>query len=205
MRPAAPVPTEEEAAERDAAVSEAFYRSIYRPATNPGRFNLVARLTYTVLGSKDRQVGGRLGGASVDLGQAWNHFGYAVTLTAMAGGVTLREDGSWSTPALLGGGPTLNLGRLALLQYGFLDLRLGYDFFYAPARSNDASARDPAFVAPHGPRLLVEMGLLATVARQRRFFHGFGAVVGYQPLVGSLSGGMPFTNTLIFGLSYWMG
>ncbi|HRI06265.1 MAG TPA: hypothetical protein PKW35_00540 [Nannocystaceae bacterium] len=205
-RPAEPVPTEEEAAERDAAASEAFYRSIYRPANNPGRLNVAARLTYSVLGSKDRQVGGRLGGLSVDVGQSWNRFGYAVTLTAMAGGVDLREGGSLRTAALLGGGPTVGLGRLALLQYGFLDLRLGYDFFYAPVRVSEAATETPAFVAPHGPRLVMQMGLMASPARARRFFHGFGAVVGYQPFIGSLGGGtMSFTNTLTFGISYWMG
>jgi len=204
-RPRGGVPTDEEAAEREVAATKAFYSSIYRPAENPGRFNLVGRLTYSVLASQDRAVNGRLGGASVDIGQSWNRIGYALTLTAFVGDLRLKEDFSVRSAAMLGGGPTLNLGRLALLQYGFADLRVGYDFYYVPTRASDPGAARPAAVAPHGPRVIVELGLLASVARQRRFFQGVGLVVGYQPLIGSLTGGLPFTNSLIFGFNYWMG
>ncbi|MBK8265873.1 MAG: hypothetical protein IPK80_31660 [Nannocystis sp.] len=200
-----PIPTDEEAADREAEATKAFYSSIYRPANNPGRFTLVGRLTYSVLASQDRAVNGRLGGASVDLGQSWNRIGYALTVTAFVGDLRLQEDFSVRSSGMFGGGPTLDLGRLALLQYGFADLRVGYDFYYVPTRANDPGATKPSAVAPHGPRVIIEVGLLASLARQRRFFHGVGLVVGYQPLIGSLTGGLPFTNSLIFGFNYWMG
>ena len=98
----------------------------------------------------------------------------------------------------------MNLGRLALLQRGYLDLRVGYDFYYAPARAltDDVVAES---ITPHGPRLQLNMGLMVRPGRVGRFFHGVGATVGYQALVGAFSGDLPFTSMLSFGLSYWMG
>lgn len=201
--PPPPIPSDDDAATVD------FYRSLYRPASNPGRLNIVPRITYTVLGSTDGAISGRTAGLSVDLGQSWNTIGYALTLTANLGDINLRADDKVKSAAMIGGGPTLSLGRLALLQRGYLDLRGGYDFFYAPAYV-PRNVVDPSIVAqsiaPHGPRLQIHMGLILHPGRTRRTFQGVGVTVGYQALVGSFAGGpMPFTSVLIFGASYWIG
>ena len=118
--------------------------------------------------------------------------------------------------ALIGVGPTVDLGRLALLGRGFLDLRLGYDFFYGVVNRIDdetvSQGNDPGDVTvtkaknlvPHGPRVRLDLGLLS-LDTHRRFFHGFGVSMGYQALVGSLNGGMPPAHMLTIGLVYWMG
>ncbi|MCB9567604.1 MAG: hypothetical protein H6710_10410 [Myxococcales bacterium] len=183
----------------------AYFQNLYRPPNNPGRFNAVLRTTYTILGSNDHHLSGRFFGVSADIGQSWNTMGYALSLHANFGELKLREDGSVWTPVMIGAGPSVDLGRLALLQRGYLDLRVGYDFYYAPGRSRDPVNVDPFSITPHGPRLQLNMGLLGNPARQRRFFHGIGATVGYQALVGSFSGDLPFTSVLLFGLSYYVG
>ena len=202
-----PVPTEaESAAEEDAAIA-AMYRNLFRPASNPGRFNIVARTTLNIAGSIDNTVSGRFGGLSADLGQSFNKFGYAFTLSTQFGSlIHTTSERQTQTVALLGGGPTISLGRLALLQRGFLDLRLGYDFFAGPTRRIvDGVAQSDSMLAPHGPRLALNMGLLSNPGRPRKLFHGFGLTVGYQALVGSLRGDLPITNMLQFGLVYWGG
>jgi hypothetical protein len=50
----------------------------------------------------------------------------------------------------------------------------------------------------------LNMGLLS-LANHRRFIHGLGVSMGYQALVGSFRGQLPFTHMLTVGLSYWMG
>jgi hypothetical protein len=50
----------------------------------------------------------------------------------------------------------------------------------------------------------MNMGLLVD-NRDRRFIHGFGVSAGYQALVHSFRGDLPFTHMLTLGLSYWMG
>jgi hypothetical protein len=118
---------------------------------------------------------------------------------------------------LVGGGPTLNLGRLALLGRGYLDFRVGYDFFYgavnqrrdnptivAPQGDPNLRLEQAENLAPHGPRLQLNMGRLS-VSNYRRYIHGFGVSMGYQGLVGSFRGDLPFTHMLTLGLSYWMG
>lgn len=204
-----PVPSEAEATAVDDDAAADYFRQLYRPAANPGRFTAVPRLTYTVLGSVDGTISGRTSGISVDLGQSWNTIGYAITLTANLGDINLRADDKVKSAAMLGGGPTLNLGRLALLQRGYLDLRGGYDFFFAPAYV-PRGVTDPTVVAqaiaPHGPRLQIHMGLMLNPGRVRRTFQGVGVTVGYQALVGSFVGGrMPLTSVMMFGLSYWIG
>jgi len=183
------------------------YRGLYRPSGNPGRFNVVARAVYGIAGSIDNTVSGRLGGLSADLGQSFNKFGYALTLVAQAGSLDRVSNGIHTqTVALLGGGPTLSLGRLALLQRGFLDVRVGYDFLFGPTRRiSDGVAQSDGMRMPHGPRLSINMGLMSNPARVRKLFHGFGLTIGYQALLGSFRGDLPVTNVLQFGLSYWGG
>lgn len=192
----------------------AAYAPRFRPAHNPGRFNLAARVMFANAGGK-RLVGGRLGGAAVDLGQSWNHFGYAVTGTVWGGRLELQPDTSKEINALIGVGPTVGLGRLALLGRGYLDIRVGYDFYYAVVNRRGETilkGNDPGDVTvtkaknlvPHGPRLRLDLGLLS-LDTSRKFFHGFGLSMGYQALVGSMNGGMPPAHMLTLGLSYWMG
>lgn len=206
-RPTTTTRTEAESAEEEDQAIAAMYRGLYRPATNPGRFNVVARAYYAVAGSVDNTVSGRLGGLSADIGQSFNKFGYALTLVAQAGDLTrVTSKGTTQTVALLGGGPTLSLGRLALLQRGFLDVRVGYDFFVGPTRRiSDGMATSDGLRMPHGPRLALNMGLMASPARPRKLFHGFGLSIGYQALLGSFRGDLPVTNVLQFGIVYWGG
>lgn len=206
-RPPGPVRSEAESAEAEDTAIAAMYRGLYRPPNNPGRFNIVARAFYVLAGSTDNTLSGRLGGISADLGQSFNKFGYAITAVGQFGSVLhTKPERETQTIALVGGGPTLSLGRLALLQRGFLDVRVGYDFFAAPTRLIvDNMATADGMRVPHGPRLSLNMGLLGDSARARKLFHGFGLSIGYQALVGSLRGEWPVTNMLQFGLVYWGG
>ena len=206
-RPTATTPTEAESAEEEDRAIAAMYRGLYRPPNNPGRFNVVARAFYAIAGSTDNSLSGRMGGLTADLGQSFNKFGYALTLVAQAGDFTrVTSKGTTQTVALLGGGPTLSLGRLALLQRGFLDVRVGYDFLFGPTRRiSDGVAQSDGMRMPHGPRLSINMGLMSNPARVRKLFHGFGLTIGYQALLGSFRGDLPVTNVLQFGLSYWGG
>jgi hypothetical protein len=192
------------------------YDAAYRPASNPGRLNLGVRTLFANAGGGDR-VGGRMGGVQVDVGQSFNRLGYAITAQAWGGRVVLDRETHAEMNAMFGVGPTLNLGRLALQGNGFLDLRVGYDFFYGVVNQR---RDDPAIVSPqadpdlqlvqaqnlipHGPRAQLNMGLLMS-SSHRRFFHGLGVSAGYQGLVHSFRGDLPYTHMLTLGLSYWMG
>jgi len=208
--PAVVVPTEEEAADAyDLAIARELNER-FRPASNPGRLNVVARLMFANAGGNGK-AGGRLGGLQVDVGQSWNFIGYAATVNVWLGRVYFDDYGA-EVNALVGGGPTLNLGRLALLGRGYLDLRIGYDFLYGPVEQRETMTQDappsnpPDFVAPHGPRVQLNLGLLAQNALARKFFQGFGATLGYQGLVGNFGGGdLPYTHMLTIGISYWLG
>ncbi len=199
--------SEEESAEQEDAAIAAMYRNLFRPPGNPGRFNVVVRGVYMIAGNGKSTLSGRLGGITADIGQSFNKIGYAVTVAAHFGSLLhTTKERETQTIALLGGGPTINLGRLALLQRGFLDARLGYDFFVAPTREIiDNMAIADGIRAPHGPRFNINMGLLSNPARARKLFSGFGLTIGYQALVGDLRGDLPFTNMLQFGLVYWGG
>lgn len=206
-RPASRIRSEEESAEQEDAAIAAMYRNLYRPPGNPGRINIVVRGTYMIAGSVDNTLSGRLGGLTADIGQSFNKVGYALTVAAHFGNlIHTKKDSETQTIALLGGGPTVNLGRLALLQRGFLDARVGYDFFAGPTRQiADGMATADGIRAPHGPRVSINMGLLSNPARARKLFHGFGLTIGYQALVHSLRGEFPVTNVLQFGIVYWGG
>ncbi|MBV1861137.1 MAG: hypothetical protein KUG77_22155, partial [Nannocystaceae bacterium] len=197
----------------DAALAQA-YADEYRPADNPARLHVGARALFANAGG-DNEIGGRMGGMQVDVGQAWNHFGYALTGSAW-GGRVLMADRVGEMNALFGIGPTITLGRGALQQRGMIDLRLGYDFMYGVVnqRSEDTtivtSQNDSAFaleqtenLLPHGPRAMLQLGLLSP--KRRNYHHGMGVVFGYQGLVGSLRGDLPFTHMLVTGLQWWMG
>ncbi|MEX1363870.1 MAG: hypothetical protein AB1Z98_12130 [Nannocystaceae bacterium] len=200
--------------ERDEAI-EAAYESLYRPADNPARLNIAGRVMFANMSGRER-VNGRMGGAALDVGPSWNRFGISGTLTGWGGRFQLAEETDAEMNAMLGGGLTLGLGRLALQSRGFIDLRLGYDVFYgvvnqrsdAPAVLQSQTNSTLVAVAadnllPHGPRVRLDLGLLG--AGNRRFQHGVGMSIGYQALLGSLNGGLPMTNMLTLGFSYWMG
>ena len=223
--PAAPVPTVREgesvvggglSPEERAEALEDAYVARYRPPENPMRLNVAGRVMFANIGGQDH-LNGRMGGAAIDVGPSWNRIGVSGTLTGFGGRVLLPPDTGAELHALLGGGLTLSLGRLALMSHGYADLRVGYDVFYGVVnqRSDAPSilapqAEDPRVVAeltqnlvPHGPRVRLDLGLAG--AGNRRYFHGFGISIGYQALVGSFKGDMPMTNMLTLGLSYWMG
>lgn len=200
--------------EEQLAVMEDAYALRYRPASNPVRLNIAGRVMFANMSGHDR-VNGRMGGASVDVGPSWNHFGVSGTLTGWGGRVLLPPATGGELNALIGGGFTVSLGRLALLSHGFLDLRLGYDVYYGAvnqARSGSGVLAGPdgqvrvvqtESLLPHGPRARLDIGLVG--AGNRTYFHGFGLSMGYQALVGSFRGDLPMTSMLTIGLSYWMG
>ncbi len=212
---AAPVVTSApSAADEEEMELEAELRSAdrFHPTTNPGRLSLVARGMFANAGSGSLP-GGRFGGVSIDLGQSWNRFGYAVTASALGGRFGLSQSGTREINGLIGVGPTVGLGRLAIIGNGFLDLRVGYDIFYGVMNRRDTSTNvstnsfdlSPSkSVIPHGPRVRVDLGLMSQDASRRRF-HGCGLSMGYQALVGSARGPMPTTHMLTFGIVYWMG
>jgi hypothetical protein len=211
--PAPRVDEDEELSPSEAITKK--YAPRYRPGTNPTRINFVVRGLFANAGGS-KISGGRLGGVAADIGTTWNHFGVAATGTVYGGRVGLRESTNAEINAMIGIGPTVGLGRIVLLGRGFLDLRLGYDFYYAVVnqRSSETivAAQDPGDVSvtkaknliPHGPRVRLDLGLLS-LDTNRRFFHGFGVSMGYQALVGSMNGGLPPTHMLTLGLTYWMG
>lgn len=198
---------------RSAAIARA-YDQRYRPADNPGNLNVVARAQFATAGGNGR-VGGRMGGAQVDVGQSWNRVGYAITGSAFGGRVVL-DDRIAEMNAMFGLGPTVNLGRAALVGKGFLDLRVGYDFYYSVVNqreqntvvasedgNSDVSLGQARNLLPHGPRVQLHIGLLTRNTQKR--IHGLGVTLGYQALVGSFKDELPFTHMLSIGLSYWLG
>lgn len=199
--------------EEQLAAMEDAYALRYRPASNPVRLNIAGRVMFANISGQDR-VNGRMGGASVDVGPSWNRVGVSGTLTGWGGRVLLPPSTGGELNALIGGGLTLSLGRLALLSHGFLDLRLGYDVYYGAvnqardgsallATSDGLSVAPTESLVPHGPRARLDLGLVG--AGNRTYFHGFGLSMGYQALVGSFRGDLPMTSMLTIGLSYWMG
>jgi hypothetical protein len=74
----------------------------------------------------------------------------------------------------------------------------------APQGDPDVRLEQAENLAPHGPRVNLNMGLLSH-SNYRRYIHGFGLSMGYQALVGTFRGDLPFTHMLTIGLSYWMG
>ena len=202
--------------EAEEAALQRSYDAAYRPASNPGRLNLGVRTLFANAGGGDN-IGGRMGGVQVDVGQSFNRFGYAITGQAWGGRVFLDRDSGAEMNAMFGVGPTLNLGRLALQGNGFIDLRVGYDVFYgvvnqrrdsptvvAPTVDPDVQLVQTENLIPHGPRAQLNLGLLLDNSR-RRYIHGVGVSAGYQGLVHSFRGDLPYTHMLTLGLSYWMG
>lgn len=203
-RPAKPVPTDAEAAAAEDAAIAAVYRDMFRPKSNPGRFHVVARAQYGFGSSFDGSLSGRTGGAQVDLGQSFNYIGYAATLRAEGGQIDFGPTGRSQMTGLIGGGPTLSLGRLGMLQRGYIDLRIGYDFFFAPTRERtlEGTVYKLPVQLPHGPRAQLNFGLFISPDRNRRMFHGVGLGLGYQVLVGSFRGDLPPSQFLQFALHY---
>jgi hypothetical protein len=187
-----------------------YYAALYRPAHNPGRFNLGAAALFAAAGAREQRLGGRMGGLAVDAGQSFNSVGWALTASAFVGQTHFGAGQVYEFDAMVGIGPTLGLGRLSLIRNGFLDARIGYDFFYAPTRissighTQGVSSR-PDALAPHGPRLRINTGLLLHRPGSARFRHGLGVSFGYQALVGGLTGSFPFSNVLFVGVSYYLG
>jgi hypothetical protein len=102
------------------------------------------------------------------------------------------------------------MGRLTLVRRGFVDLRAGYDFYHATVRNvpeiEDTNDPDPGSSrAPHGPRMSLDLGLVAEERKTARWFHGFGLGLGYRALVGSFSRSLPTVHLLSLGLVYWLG
>ena len=183
-----------------------YYARIYRPPENPSRLWFAARGAYALSGTSDGSGGGRMGFANVELGQTWNYVGYGIGGTLLAGDLTFGEDGVEKYGGVLvGGGPSLGLGRLGLFGRGYLDLRVGYNFFFAPISTTRPELSDPPDASPHGPKVQVDVGLLLHDSEARRFRHGLGATLGWQMLVHSFTGEYPRVNSFLVGLGYFFG
>ncbi len=198
--PAAPVatrPVRRRSGEELVEAIEESYAALYRPEHDPVRLNIAARVMFGNVSGRER-TNGRLGGFAVDVGPAWNRVGVALTLTSWAGQVRLDRPVDTQLTAMLGAGPSIGLGRLALVTRGFIDLRAGYDVYYASIEGDQTQ-----LPVPHGPRVRLDLGLLGS--GRRRHFHGIGASLGYQRLLGSLAGELPATSLLTIGVAYWMG
>lgn len=204
--------------EQAAAQLRAAYANRYRNDNLGARLNITGRVQFANVGSaRSTGVGGRLGGGSVDVGAAWNHFSLAGTAAAWGGRVYLPAETGAELNAMFGGGPTLGYGRIALLGHGFFDVRLGYHMYYGVVGARRGGTAVVASqggdtpvvltqtenVTPHGPRVRVDMGLLSQANRKR--FHAFGLSMGYQGLVHSFRGNLPVTHMLTLGIAYWMG
>ncbi|KIG18225.1 hypothetical protein DB30_01729 [Enhygromyxa salina] len=183
-----------------------YYARTYRPAHNPQRLYFAARAAYALSGTSTGIGGGRMGSANVELGQTWNFIGYGIGAAVYGGELTFGENGVEKFAGMLvGGGPSLGLGRLGLFGRGYIDARLGYNFFYAPVSSTRVGMIDPPDAAPHGPKLQLDAGLLFHDSESRRFRHGIGVNLGWQLLVHSFAGEYPVLNTFNVGLGYFFG
>lgn len=186
--------------------ARAYYRALYRPPDNPMSLGGTARGVFTLLDGSDDETSGRVGGVSGDFWLRWNHVGVGVSAFVLGGQVAVGEERVTNGSLLTGGGPSIGLGRLALVGRGFLDLNLGYDFAVMPGTRQTTPGAPSTRVtfAPHGPRARVDFGLVAPSKRTERRFNGFGASLGFQYLVGDLSGsGFPPSATLSLGLCYY--
>lgn len=187
-----------------------YYDRLYRPADNPSRFAFGARALFMAGSANGNEMGARMGGVTVEAGQSWNWINYALTATVYGGQGLIGEDQYVEFNTMVGGGPTLGLGRLALVRMGYLDARIGYDFFYSPTKVSFIGVSDgidsaPANVTPHGPRFRLDMGLLIHKAGGSKWRHGVGATFGYQTLVGSFTSDFPLSHVLMIGLNYVFG
>lgn len=183
-----------------------YYARIYRPPHNPSRIYFGARAAYAMAGTSDGSGGGRMGFVNAELGQTWNYVGYALGLTALAGDLTFGNQGVEKYGGVIvGGGPSLGLGRLGLLGRGYIDFRAGYNFFYAPVMSTRPELNDPPDAAPHGPKVQVDVGLMFQDSESRRFRHGLGVTLGWQMLVHSFTGDFPRVNSFVVGAGYFFG
>jgi hypothetical protein len=183
-----------------------YYARVYRPAHNPSRLYFAARGALALAGTSEGTGGGRLGFANAEVGQTWNYIGYGLGAALYAGGLTFGQDGVEKFGGVLvGGGPSLGLGRLGLVGRGFVDFRVGYNFFYAPISSTRPEFANPPNAAPHGPKVQVDFGLLLHDSESRRFRHGLGVSLGWQMLVHTFVGEYPTINSFNIGFTYFFG
>jgi hypothetical protein len=183
-----------------------YYARTYRPDHNPSRLWFAARGAYALSGTAEGVGGGRMAFVNAELGQTWNFIGYGLGAAVYAGSLTFGQNGVENYGGVLvGGGPSLGLGRLGLFGRGYLDFRVGYNFFYAPVLSTREGLADPPDAAPHGPKIQLDAGLLLHDTERRRFRHGLGFSMGWQLLVHSFAGPFPRVNTFNVGLGYFFG
>ena len=83
-----PRPTEEE----DPEAVRAYYRQLYRPASNPLDISGSARAAFTLLDGRDEGTSGRIAHLSGTLWFRWNVIGVGLTGTLLACNVQVGED-----------------------------------------------------------------------------------------------------------------
>jgi len=198
--------TTEESGEASAERARRYFRDLYRPADNRLSIGATARGVFTLLEGDDTKTSGRVGGVVSDLWLRWNYVGVGLSAFVLGGRLSVGDDPATTVGLVTGGGPSVGTGRLALIGRGFLDLNLGYDFAFMPGRriATPGVAASDVSLAPHGPRVRLDFGLLGGSKRKERRFHGFGASLGFQYFVGDLSGnGFPTAATMSLGFCYY--
>ncbi|MGB1700243.1 MAG: hypothetical protein ACPHRO_09835 [Nannocystaceae bacterium] len=206
-RPRAPTDAagDDESDEARAARTRAYYRALYRGPEKKLSIGATARGVFTLVDGNDTATSGRLGGVSADLWFRWNYAGVGLSGQLLGGRLSVGDERTVNVSLITGGGPSIGLGRLSLIGRGFLDLNIGYDFLYMPGQSSvaDGGGGDVRY-APHGPRVRLDFGLIAPSKKNTNRFHGMGASIGFQYLVGDLrANGFPPAAVLSLGFGYF--
>ncbi|RMG93729.1 MAG: hypothetical protein D6705_17850 [Deltaproteobacteria bacterium] len=165
---------------------------------NPVRAQVVVRGLFANVGlGKDPGPGGRMGGLRTDVGLSWNFVAVGAQVLAF-GGLVERDDGRF-VRAIVGGGPVLSLGRLAMVGRGVVDLRAGYAFGWAPVRDREGGRSS---AAPHGPNVVLDLAIVARTSGGQAI-HAGGLSLFYQGWVHDLRDQLPPAHMLGAGITYW--
>ena len=191
-----------------------YYQKLYRPISNPARFQMNIRAAGAFIGVANSEgAGGRAALVEIEPGVTWNSFGLGLRLGSYLGNISFGPFNQIGMPVLLGGGPSLSLGRLTLVENATLDIRLGYSVYYAFTSENSLTeeamaaigdSEVPGYLLPNGPTLRVEPGFIFP-AEGRRFRQAVSASITWQMFVGSFANEMPVMNVFALGLNYFFG
>ncbi|GEM_PF-2696222 len=181
-----------------------YFKNLYRPTENPASFLMRAEGSFAMFGNEQSR-GGRAVGLGIGFGQSWNYFSYSVDASLYAGKIRFTQtkgDPVVQNNILVGGGPTVGLGRLGLAQRSLLEVEAGYSFFYGTTAPVSSGAPSPDAVAPHGPRVRLNAGFAVDNTDRGSQHRMVGLSLGWQGLMHSFGGEYPYTNAFIFGLFF---
>ena len=195
-------------------LEQRIFQSIYRPASNPLRPQVIVRMGVTGGGNSDTTRGGRGMQVEAEIGGTLNQFGLSLALGGQFGlfrkvappplpasdhPQPQTNHPGYETPVTLSAGPRASWGRIALLGYGFLDPRVGYDVYYSPVREY-AGERPFAATVTHGPIVRVDAGFIARGQRKTKLRRVYGTSLGWHMNVGNISGDIPRSQYIFIGL-----